>query len=170
MGLFDRLFRKEEEVKLPELNVSDDDIVAIADGELIDVHTVPDPVFAEEMMGKSIAFKYNTDKVVLCSPVNGTLSVLFPTGHAYGLTANNGVEVLIHCGIDTVNANGDGFKLLGKKQGDAVKAGDPIVEADIKKLSKNYDMSTMLIITNANDKEIEFIEPQNVTRGQSVII
>ena len=86
------------------------------------------------------------------------------------MTANNGVEVLIHCGIDTVNANGDGFKLLGKKQGDAVKAGDPIVEADIKKLSKNYDMSTMLIITNANDKEIEFIEPQNVTRGQSVII
>jgi len=170
MGLFDRLFRKEEEVKLPELIVCDDDIVAIADGELIDVHTVADPVFGEEMMGKSIAFKYNTDKVVLCSPVNGTLSVLFPTGHAYGLTANNGVEVLIHCGIDTVNANGDGFKLLGKKQGDAVKAGDPIVEADIKKLSKNYDMSTMLIITNANNKEIEFIEPQNVTRGQSVII
>ncbi|MBQ2079536.1 MAG: PTS glucose transporter subunit IIA, partial [Erysipelotrichaceae bacterium] len=70
---------------------------------------------------------------------------------------------------DTVNAKGDGFKLLGKKQGDAIKAGDPIVEVDIKKLSKTYDMSTMLIITNANDKELDFVDPQTVTRGQKVI-
>lgn len=167
MGLFDKLFKKEEEINLPELNVNDEAIVAIADGELIDVHTVSDPVFAEEMMGKSVAFKYE-GKVVLCSPANGTLGVLFPTGHAYGVAMNNGVELLVHCGIDTVNAKGDGFKLLAKKQGDSVKAGDPIVEVDINKLSKTYDMSTMLIITNANGKEIDFIEPQKVTRGQVV--
>ena len=170
MGLFDKLFKKEEEVTLPELNVDDSAVVAIADGELIDVHTVSDPVFAEEMMGKSVAFKYDVDKVVLCSPANGTLSVLFPTGHAFGITTAEGVELLVHCGIDTVNANGEGFKLLKKKQGDSVKAGDPIVEVDIKKLSKNYDMSTMLIITNANDKELEFVAPQKVSRGQSVIL
>lgn len=168
MGLFDKLFKKEEEV-LPELNVDDSAIVAIADGELIDVKSVPDPVFAEEMMGKSTAFKYNKDKVTLCSPANGTLGVLFPTGHAFGIVTNEGVEILIHCGVDTVNANGDGFKLLKKKQGDTVKAGDPIVEVDIKKLSANYDMSTMLIITNPNEKEFEFIEPQAVKRGQSVV-
>ncbi len=168
MGLFDKLFKKEEEA-LPELNVDDSAIVAIADGELIDVKTVPDPVFAEEMMGKSTAFKYNKDKVTLCSPANGTLGVLFPTGHAFGIVTNEGVEILIHCGVDTVNANGDGFKLLKKKQGDTVKAGDPIVEVDIKKLSANYDMSTMLIITNPNEKEFEFIEPQTVKRGQSVV-
>lgn len=168
MGLFDKLFKKEEEV-LPELNVDDSAIVAIADGELIDIKTVPDPVFAEEMMGKSTAFKYNKDKVTLCSPANGTLGVLFPTGHAFGIVTNEGVEILIHCGVDTVNANGDGFKLLKKKQGDTVKAGDPIVEVDIKKLSATYDMSTMLIITNPNEKEYEFIEPQAVKRGQSVV-
>ena len=168
MGLFDKLFKKEEEV-LPELNVDDSAIVAIADGELIDIKSVPDPVFAEEMMGKSSAFKYNKDKVTLCSPANGTLGVLFPTGHAFGIVTNEGVEILIHCGVDTVNANGDGFKLLKKKQGDTVKAGDPIVEVDIKKLSANYDMSTMLIITNPNEKEFEFIEPQAVKRGQSVV-
>ncbi|MBR3350697.1 MAG: PTS glucose transporter subunit IIA [Erysipelotrichaceae bacterium] len=168
MGLFDKLFKKEEEV-LPELNVDDSAIVAIADGELIDIKSVPDPVFAEEMMGKSTAFKYNKDKVTLCSPANGTLGVLFPTGHAFGIVTNEGVEILIHCGVDTVNANGDGFKLLKKKQGDTVKAGDPIVEVDIKKLSANYDMSTMLIITNPNEKEFEFIEPQAVKRGQSVV-
>lgn len=170
MGLFDKLFKKEEEVVLPALeNVADEDIVAIADGELIDVSTVSDPVFAEQMMGKSTAFKFEKDKVVLCSPANGTLAVLFPTGHAYGIAMNNGVELLVHCGVDTVNAKGDGFKLLGKKQGDAIKAGDPIVEVDIKKLSKTYDMSTMLIITNANDKELDFVDPQTVTRGQKVI-
>lgn len=169
MGLFDKLFNKQEETILEELtNIFDDDIVAIADGELIDVHAVSDPVFSQEMMGKSIAFKYTQDKVVLCSPVNGTLTVLFPTGHAYGLLANNGVEVLIHCGIDTVNAKGDGFKLLSKKQGDEVKAGDPIVEVDMKKLSKSYDMSTMLVITNPNDKNINFINPQIVKRGQKL--
>ena len=168
MGLFDKLFKKEEEV-LPELNVDDSAIVAIADGELIDIKSVPDPVFAEEMMGKSTAFKYNKDKVTLCSPANGTLGVLFPTGHAFGIVTNEGVEILIHCGVDTVNANGDGFKLLKKKQGDTVKAGDPIVEVDIKKLSANYDMSTMLIITNPNEKVFEFIEPQAIKRGQSVV-
>ena len=168
MGLFDKFLKKEEPINLPELNVSDEAIVALADGELVDVSTVSDPVFAEQMMGKSVAFRYE-GKTVLCSPANGTLGVLFPTGHAYGIVMNNGVELLVHCGVDTVNAKGDGFRLLDKKQGDPVKAGDPIVEVDINKLSKTYDMSTMLIITNANDKEYEFIEPQHVTRGQRVI-
>lgn len=170
MGLFDKLFKKEEEISLPALeNVADEDIVALADGEIIDIATVSDPVFAQQMMGKSTAFKYSAGKVVLCSPANGTLGVLFPTGHAYGILMNNGVELLVHCGVDTVNAKGDGFRLLGKKQGDPVKAGDPIVEVDIAKLSKTYDMSTMLIITNANGLELDFVDPQPVTRGQSVI-
>ena len=169
MGLFDKLRKKEETVTLEPINVDDGTIVALADGELIDVHTVSDPVFAQEMMGKSVAFKFDKDKVTLCSPANGTLGVLFPTGHAFGIIMNSGVELLVHIGIDTVNAKGDGFKVLSKKQGDTVKAGEPIVEVDLKKLSAKYDMSTMLIITNANDKEIEFIEPQTVTRGQSLI-
>ena len=169
MGLFDKLLKKEEAVVLPELeNVSDEDIVALADGEIIDVKTVSDAMFAEEMMGKTVAFKYVQDKVVLCSPCNGTLGVLFPTGHAYGVVMNDGTELLVHCGVDTVNTKGDGFRLLGKKQGDPVKAGDPIVEVDIKKLSKTYDMSTMLIVTNANGKDFEFIDPQPVMRGQKV--
>ena len=168
MGLFDR-FKKKEEILPEAFDIDDSDIVALADGELIDVTTVPDPVFAEKMMGDSIAFRYDADKVILCSPANGTLGVLFPTGHAFGVTMNNGVELLVHCGIDTVSANGDGFRILKKKQGDKVKAGDPIVEVDIKKLSQKYDMSTMLIITNASDQKIVFEEPQTVVRGQTVI-
>ena len=168
MGLFDKFLKKEETISLPELDLDDSAIVAIADGEVIDITTVSDPVFAEQMMGKSTAFKYDK-KTVLCSPANGTLSVLFPTGHAFGIITNEGVELLVHCGVDTVNAKGDGFRILNKKQGDPVKAGDPIVEVDVPKLSNTYDMSTMLIITNANDKQLDFIDPQPVTRGQSVI-
>ena len=168
MGIFDKLFKKEE-MKLPPVEVGDDAIVAVADGEMIDVTTVSDPVFAEKMMGESTAFKFDKDKVVLCAPANGTLTVLFPTGHALGITRTDGVELLVHCGVNTVEARGDGFRLLNKKQGDTVNAGDPIVEADLRKLSASYDMSTMLIITNPNGKEFHFLDPQPVIRGQSVI-
>lgn len=169
MGLFDKFRRKEE--LLPEaFEKTDNEIVAIAEGELIDVTTVSDPVFAHKMMGDSIAFRYDADKVILCSPANGTLSVMFPTGHAFGITMNNGAELLVHCGINTVEANGNGFRILKKKQGDTVKAGDPIVEADLKKLSATYDMSTMLIITNANNQIIKFRSPCHVKRGDSVIL
>lgn len=167
MGLFDR-FRKQEET-LPAINADDNAITAMADGEMIDITTVPDEMFAQKMLGDGTAFRYTGSKVTLCSPANGTLSVLFPTGHAYGITMKNGVELLVHCGINTVEANGDGFRLLKKKQGDAVKAGDPIVEADLKKLSAKYDMSTMLIVTNANDHAIEFKAPCTVRRGDTVI-
>lgn len=160
--------KKEDKQELPALTVSDNEIVAIADGRLIDVTTVSDPVFAQKMMGESTAFQYDADKITLCAPANGTLSVLFPTGHAFGIQMKNGVELLVHCGIDTVNANGSGFRVLGKKQGDAVKAGDPIVEVNLKKLKATYDMSTMLIVTNANGETIQFIEPKQVTRGEAV--
>ncbi len=107
MKLLDKLLNKKNRTNFPELNIDDKTIVAVADGELIDVSTVSDPVFAEQMMGKSAAFKYEADRVVLCSPANGILAVLFPTGHAYGVVMNDGVELLVHCGVDTVNAKGD---------------------------------------------------------------
>ena len=167
MGIFDKLFGRNEE--LISLDVSDEDIVAIADGKMIDITSVSDPMFAEEVLGKSVAFSYESDKVTLCSPANGTLKLLFPTGHAFGIMMKDGVELLIHCGIDTVNSKGDGFRILKKKQGDPVRAGDPIVEVDIKKLSASYDMSTILIITDPKEKEFEFIDLQDVVRGQSLL-
>lgn len=166
MGLFDAFKKKEV---LEPVNVSDEAIVALADGRLIDVTTVSDPMFAEKMMGDSVAFTYTGSKVTICSPANGTLSAMFPTGHAFGVTMKNGVELLVHIGIDTVNAKGDGFRLLGRKQDDVVRAGDPIVEADLKKLSKKYDMPVMLIITNNNGQSVTFRSPCDVKRGESVI-
>lgn len=161
MGLFDR-FRKKE------ADTSEDVIAAMADGELIDVTSVSDPVFAQKMMGESVAFCYEGDTVTVCAPASGTLSVMFPTGHAFGITMKNGMELLVHIGINTVEANGRGFKVF-KKQGDKVAAGEPVVEADLKLLSQNYDMSTMLIVTNANGRSISFIPPRHVSKGIPVI-
>ena len=156
MGLFGGLFKKKDE------------IVAIADGKVVETSSISDPVFAQEMMGKTLAFSYDTDKVVLHAPASGTLTVLFPTGHAFGITTDGGVELLVHCGVDTVNADG-GFKVLDKKQGDRVYAGDPIVEVDLKKLKETYDMSTMLVITNPNGKTFEFVGPCDIKLGESII-
>ncbi len=167
MGLFDKIFKKEE--ALAAVECTDDEVVAIADGKMIDITTVSDQTFAQKMMGDGVAFTSDEDTVTFCSPANGTLTVVFPTGHAFGVTMNNGVELLVHIGIDTVSANGDGFTLLGKKQGSLVKAGEPIVKVDMAKLRKKFDMPVMLIVTDANGKEITMPTPKDVKRGEVII-
>lgn len=168
MNLFHTLFKKSQPV-LPPVACSDDMIVAPADGELIDITSVSDPMFAGKMLGESCAFRYMQDKVTICAPANGVLSAFFPTGHAFGIRMNNGVEILIHIGIDTVNENGNGFQILKKKQGDDIKAGEPVVEVDVAKLSQKYDMSTIIIITDPKDKSLRFLSPCTVTRGQNLL-
>jgi PTS system glucose-specific IIA component len=158
MGFFDKLFGLAD--KPHALYVDDSAIVAPATGEIFDVKTLPDPMFADEMLGKSIAMRFEEDSVIFCSPANGQIRALFPTGHAFGIVTNEGVEILVHIGIDTVMANGNGFQLYQKRQGDTVKAGEPIVKADLKKLSASYNTSVIIIITNANGKEINFRFPQ----------
>lgn len=147
---------------------NDTGIYAIATGELIDVKNVPDEVFSNKLLGESIAFKFFEDNVTILSPANGVLTSLFPTGHAFGITMDNNVELLIHLGVNTVNSKGDGFTILDKKQGDKVKVGDPIVSVDLKKLSKTYDMSAIVVITNDNGKGINFISPCNVSVGDRI--
>ncbi len=163
--MFD-LFKKK--VKYEALNLGNDQISSLGKGKLIPIESVSDAMFAEKMLGDSIAFKFSGNGVNVFAPVNGTMSVLFPTGHAFGITTEDGVEVLVHIGIDTVNSKGNGFKLLDKKQGDQVCAGDPIVTVDFDKLSATYDMSTMLIITNANEKEVTLVREGEVDRDTIV--
>lgn len=162
-----KFFEKKE--KLEPVNVDDASVVAMADGELIDISTVCDDMFSKKLMGETTAFDFENEKVTICSPANGTLSVLFPTGHAFGIQMKNGMELLVHIGINTVEAGGDGFKVLSVKQGDFVKAGQPIVEVDFKKLSKTYNTNTMLIITNNLDTPAQFTEPKSVKRGDIVL-
>ena len=160
------LFKKKEVYE--PLNKGNNEITSLGEGKLIPIESVSDPMFAEKMLGDSIAFAFEGKNVTIFAPVNGTLSVLFPTGHAFGITTDDGVEVLVHIGIDTVNSKGAGFKLLDKKQGDSVNAGDPIVKVDVDALKEKYDMSTMLVITNPNDKKVTLVREGDVTR-ESVV-
>ena len=144
-------------------------IVSPVNGTAIDISMVNDPVFSQKMMGDGIAFELKEEKAVICAPADGVLSVLFPTGHAFGVTADNGAELLVHIGINTVESGGKGFRVLSRAQGDNVKAGDPVVEVDVKALKENYDMTTMLIVTNPNGQEIVFRKYGSVKKGDYLI-
>lgn len=157
--------KDEEPVLVNTIQASDDDIVAIADGTMIPLGQVKDDVFSQKMMGDGVAFEIRGDVIV--SPCNGSLDVVFPTGHAYGITMANGVVLMIHIGINTVDSKGDGFQIL-VKQGDAVKAGDPLVKLDMKKLKAKYDMTVMLIVTDTNGREVNFVDCQEVAAGQKI--
>ena len=144
LRLFDR-FKK----------VTDQNIYSPVEGKCIDIVEVNDDVFSGKMMGDGVAVVPKVN--VVCSPCDGELTMVFPTKHAFGITMNNGVEVLVHIGIDTVNLNGVGFKSF-KNKGDKVKHGEKIIEFDDKYLSKeDLDTTVMLIITSSNDCKFDKI-------------
>lgn len=161
MGLFDKLFKKEEASV-----TSEDDIVAVCDGEIIDVKTVKDEMFAQEMMGKTCAIEPSDGDIV--SPVDGTLELVFPTGHAFGLRAKDGTGYLVHIGIDTVNLNGKGFTAL-KKQGDSVNAGESVIKVDLEEVKKTCPVTTMLIVTEPKEgKTYNFKGAGKVSKGEKI--
>ncbi len=145
------------------IKASDQDIVAIADAQLLPITTTKDPAFADKTLGDGVAFELHNDLV--CAPANGLLASLYPTGHAFGLITASEVEILVHIGIDTVKAQGEGFELLAK-QDQEVKAGQPIVKVDRQKLKQaGYDLTTVLVIMDAKDQQIKLLDHGNVKMG-----
>ena len=118
-------------------------------GECIPISEVADPTFAEEILGKGIAIKPADGKVF--APADGTISTLFPTGHAVGLTTPDGVEILVHVGLDTVQLKGEHFKVTVEADQE-VKKGDLLLEADLEEIRKaGYDTVTPMIICNSDE-------------------
>ena len=118
-------------------------------GQLIELKDVKDPAFASGAMGKGAAVKNPDGKVY--SPVDGTVTVLFGTKHAIGIHADDGADILIHVGIDTVNLGGKYFDAK-IAQGDTVKKGQLLLEFDPKGIqSEGYDTTTPVLVTNAFD-------------------
>lgn len=115
---------------------------------------INDPVFAGGAMGKGIAIVPEDGKVY--SPIDGTVSMAFPTKHAYGFTTNAGGEILIHIGLDTVKLNGEGFTSY-VETGSKVKKGDLVAEFDLDKLKQlGYDITTPVVVTNS-DKYLDIL-------------
>lgn len=127
------------------------EIYAPLTGEMIPLTEVKDEVFSSESMGKGVAVIPSEGKIY--APFDGKVEALFPTGHAVGLVSNDGVEVLIHVGIDTVNLDGKGYKKLVEQDAE-VKKGQPLIEFDIDVIKEaGYDITTMVIVSNTDEYE-----------------
>ena len=124
---------------------TDPAVYAPVKGKCIDITEVNDEGFSSKIMGDGVAVI--PEESVIKAPADGKLTMIFEPGHAFGMEADNGLELLLHIGIDTVNEKGNGFKIL-KKSGDAVKKGTPVVELELETLKEKYDMTTMVIVTN----------------------
>ena len=138
-------------------------------GEVKELSQATDPVFAQGLMGRGVVIVPSQGELV--SPVNGRVTVFFPTKHAIGILSDEGVEILMHIGMDTVNLEGKGFEGY-VSQGDKVKVGDKLISFDIDMIKKaGYVTETPVIITNSDKYEVEVLEqlPQAVERGSQLM-
>ncbi len=169
MGLFDKFKKPAAPAKPAAVTVEavPTAIYAPTPGAGEAMADLPDPVFASGAMGK--AYGIVPSEGVVYAPVTGTISATTPTLHALGLASDDGIEVLIHVGVDTVNLKGDGFTSF-VKQGDHVVAGEPLMTFDIAKIKKaGYATDVITVITNTDEfKSVEPVEPAEVAAGAKI--
>ena len=141
---------------------------AFLSGKTVAIENVPDQTFAEKILGDGIAIE-PTDNV-LCAPVDATVTQTMDTNHALGLTMANGIEILLHIGLDTVAMNGDGFS-IHVREGDRVKAGDKLVTFDAGKIkAAGHPLVTMMVITDgAGYENFRFDADVDTSAGSTVI-
>lgn len=139
-------------------------------GKVIPLDDVPDNVFSQHVMGDGIAIEPESDTVV--APADATVNaVMADTGHACGLTFANGMELLIHIGVDTVDMNGDGFTLL-VSEGQKVKAGTPLIRFDKEKIrAAGHPSVTVFIVTEeGNAKDIQYLSGMEAVAGETPVV
>ena len=125
-----------------------EEVHSVADGQVINIEDVKDPVFSQKMMGDGFAVEPDNGRIV--SPVAGKVTSVFPTKHALGLVTDNGLEVLVHIGLDTVSLEGKPFEVK-VTEGQTVAAGDLLVEADLDAIREaGRETSTIVVFTNAD--------------------
>ena len=157
-----------EEVVETASKLTDETIQTPIVGDVVALSDVNDPVFSSGAMGQGIAVKPSQD--VVYAPADAEVTIVFPTGHAYGLKTANGAEILIHVGIDTVSMNGEGFNQK-VAQGDKVKAGDVLGTFDSAKIAAaGLDNTTMVIVTNTADfASVNPVASGSVAKGDAII-
>lgn len=157
--LFKRKSGKEE---------ADAAIYAPVAGKVINLSDIQDEAFASGAMGDGIAIEPSEGKVY--APCDGEISAFFPTGHAIGITAKTGAEILIHIGMDTVTLNGGGF-LAKAKSGEKVEKGQLLLEFDMEYIkSHNLPLTTPVVITNSDDmSELEKMAVESVSNADIIM-
>lgn len=162
-------YEDENQINFKESKSKDTEIKSPLEGKIIDLENVNDNVFSAKMMGDGIAVLPTSGKVY--APFDGKVVMTFPSGHAVGLVNEDGCEVLIHVGLNTVQLNGEGFT-YHINQNDAIKQGDLLMEFDKDMIQeKGYDITTPIIITNTDSyNDIQKTTKQNIKNGQTLII
>lgn len=155
-----KLFNKNKKEKIT-LN-------AISKGTIIPLEEVNDPVFSTKMMGDGISIDIEDDTI--CSPIDGKITLIAQTLHAFGIVADNGAEVMVHIGLDTVHLNGEGFTKL-VEQGTYVKKGQPIIKIDKMFMKeKSINLITPVLVLNGKDHPFKKIVNEGcVTTSDSII-
>ncbi len=122
------------------------EVVSPVAGKAVPLSEVADPVFSQEVLGKGVAVI--PSEGTFRAPFSGEIAVMFDTGHAVSIRGDNGVEIIVHIGLDTVQLKGEHFT-IHKKQGDRVQKGDLLITADLEKIrAAGYDVITPVIICN----------------------
>lgn len=143
-------------------------LVSPLNGDVKPLSEIKDEVFSSGAMGQGVAIE--PSEGVLHAPADGKIALVFPTGHVVGINTTDGAEVLMHIGMDTVNLQGKGFKTLVQK-GQEVKAGDPLVEFNIKEIkAAGYEVATPVVVTNSKKYEsINQVDNGTVEVGQEIL-
>lgn len=157
MGLFNKLFGKKG-----------NEIGAPIAGRCVPIKEVPDPTFAEGILGDGVAIVPTDGKVY--APADGEITTLFPTGHAVAMTTDGGAEVLVHIGLDTVSLKGSAFTIHGK-EGSKVKKGELLIEADLEAIRK-AGLNTITPVVICNTDSFHALEPltgSDVAAGDPIL-
>ena len=151
------------------LKKKNSELVAPVSSKVIELSQVPDEVFSQKMAGDGVAIEPSDDLVV--APADWSITLIFKTNHAFAMTLENGLEILVHIGLDTVELNGEGFERLAT-EGETVKAGTPIVKINRKLFEeKGYKTVTPVLVTNPDIlKEMNGLVGNNVTAGKDAVI
>ena len=130
------------------------EVHAPVDGQVVDITEVPDEVFAGKMVGDGVAVKPVGD--TFCAPIEGVVSKIFSTNHAFSIKSDKNLEVMVHIGLETVALDGKGFERLAE-EGAQVSAGDPVIKADLSYLAEHAKSTiTPIVVTEGSDvREIE---------------
>lgn len=144
------------------------DVYAPLNGLIVPLSEVDDPIFSEGMMGKGLAIQPENYKIK--APIDGTISMVAVSKHAIGITSSDGIELLIHVGLDTVKLNGKGFYLL-VSENEKVKIGQPILKFDASYIKEQgYDIITPVLITNSSEfEDVITVDTQNVKAKDKIM-
>lgn len=163
MALFDR-FRKKEKV---EETVEEMVIGSPTEGKVVPMEEIEDPVFSQGVLGTCCGVMPKEGKVF--APISGEIVQVSDTKHAVGIAGANGLELIIHVGIDTVDMEGDGF-VVNVKKGDQVKKGDLILTMDLDKIKAagHPDLVILAVTNSGENKEAKLVANENVKPGEDL--